>query len=128
MLAGIGSVAAGTPLIGCSTTAAIAAGHSPGGSGVFVVAFGGPGFSVTTGISRDVDGRQRDAGIDVASCVTGLADRPHQALVVLRVFFEIHPPTVPYRSPGFRFPATDSDHMARPACDSWCGETAEARV
>jgi hypothetical protein len=83
VLAGIGSVAAGTPLIGCSTTAVIAPGHSPAEPGVVVVAFGGPGFSVTTGISRDVDGRQRDAGIEVAGCVTGLADRPHQALVVL---------------------------------------------
>src|SRR3954452_23679731 len=83
VLAGIGSVAGGTPLIGCSPTAVIAPGHCSGESGVVVVAFGGPGFSVTTGISRDVDGRPRDAGIEVGGCVTGLAERPHQALVVL---------------------------------------------
>jgi hypothetical protein len=83
VLAGIGSVASGTPLIGCSTTAVIASGRSPGESGVVAVALGGTGFSVTTGISRDVGGRQRDAGTEVAGCVTGLAVRPHQALVVL---------------------------------------------
>ncbi len=82
VLAGIGSVVGDTPLIGCSTTAVIAPDGTGGDRGVVVVALGGPGFSVTTGIGRDVDGRQRDAGAEVAACAAGVADRPHQALVL----------------------------------------------
>src|SRR4029453_13688186 len=52
VLAGIGSGAPGAPLIGCSTPAVIAPGRSPGEPGVVVVALGGAGFSVTTGVSR----------------------------------------------------------------------------
>jgi hypothetical protein len=79
VLAGIRSVAAGTPLIGCSTTGVIAG----GAAAVAVVALGGPGFSVATGVSLDVSGRQRDAGAEAARCVARLADRPHQVLVLL---------------------------------------------
>jgi hypothetical protein len=82
VLAGIRSVAGTPPLIGCSTTAVIGPDGPGGGRGVVVAALGGPGFSVTTGISRDVPGRQREAGAEVAACAAGLADRPHQALVL----------------------------------------------
>jgi hypothetical protein len=83
VLAGIRDVAAGTPLVGCSTAGVISPAGPGGHHGVVVVALGGPGFSVTTAISRDATGRERAAGADVAACTAGLADRPHQALVLL---------------------------------------------
>ena len=83
VLAGIRSVVPNTPLIGGSTTAVIAPDSADTECGVVVVALGGPGFSVSTGISRVVDGRARAAGAEAASCVSGLADLPNQALVLL---------------------------------------------
>jgi hypothetical protein len=82
VLAGIRDAAATTPLIGCSTAAAIAPGHPGAQRGVVVVALGGPGFSVATGISSHAAGRERAAGAEVAGCTAGLADLPHQALVL----------------------------------------------
>jgi hypothetical protein len=82
VLTGIGAVAGDIPRIGCSTTAVIAPGRA-GGHGVVVVALGGPGFSAATAVGRDVGGRQRAAGAEVAGCVGGLAHRPYQALVLL---------------------------------------------
>ncbi|GAA3246552.1 hypothetical protein GCM10010532_091060 [Dactylosporangium siamense] len=84
VLAGIRPVAGATPLIGCSTTAVIAAGQSDVDSGVSVVALGGPGFDVTTGVSLDVSGRQREAGAEVTDRVTRAGTgRRHQVLVLL---------------------------------------------
>jgi hypothetical protein len=83
VLAGIREVAAATPLIGCSTAGVISPAGPGGHRGVVVVALGGPGFSVTTAISRDAAGRERAAGAEVAACTGDLADRPHQVLVLL---------------------------------------------
>jgi hypothetical protein len=61
LLAGIREVAPGVPLVGGSTTAAITPYDGAADRGVVVVAVGGPGFSVCTGVSRDVAGSARPA-------------------------------------------------------------------
>jgi hypothetical protein len=82
VLAGIAEVAAGVPLIGSSASAVIAPG-GPSWDRVVVVALGGPGISVATGVGRGAAGRQRAAGAAVAECAVGVEDRPHQVLVLL---------------------------------------------
>jgi hypothetical protein len=83
LLAGVRAVAAGVPLIGCSTTATIAPDGPTEELSVVVVALGGPGFAAATAAGRDVSQRRRLAGADVAECVTDDPDRPNRVLVLL---------------------------------------------
>ena len=83
LLDGIRSVAgAQVPLIGCSTAGEIAT-AGPGASSVVVVALGGEGFSVTTGVARNASGRLREASAEAAACALDHPDRPHQVLLML---------------------------------------------
>jgi hypothetical protein len=82
LLAAIRGCAASTPLIGCSTAGEIAA-NGPSDSGVVVIAFGGPGFVVSTALSRNASERLRDAGAEVAACAGSAPTHPHQALMLL---------------------------------------------
>ena len=85
VLEGIRGRTGDTPLIGCSTAGEIAT-TGPGNASVVVVALGGPGFSVTTGIGRQASGGLREAGAEAAACVGDLSDRderPHQVLLLL---------------------------------------------
>jgi hypothetical protein len=83
VLAGIKSVGAGIPLVGCSSTMVIGP-DGPGlDTGVVVVALGGTGFSVATAAARNASGRRREAGATVASCVGQLDERPHELLVLI---------------------------------------------
>ena len=81
LLAGIAEVAAGVPMIGCSTSGEIAT-DGPGEAGVVVVAIGGPGYSCTTASSTEVSGRLREAGAAVGACIAEV-DRPHRVLLLL---------------------------------------------
>lgn len=81
VLAAAREAAPGVPVIGCSTHGEIAPGGPADGT-VTVAAIGGPGFTVSTAVSRRVSGRQREAGIEVARCVDGV-DAPHKVLMVL---------------------------------------------
>jgi hypothetical protein len=85
LLDGIRSRTGDVPLIGCSTSGEIAT-SGPGDAGVVVVALGGEGFSVRTGIGRNASKRLRETGAEVAACVTDLpsADKcPHRVLLLL---------------------------------------------
>ena len=70
------------PLIGCSTAGEIAT-AGPADGGVVVTAIGGEGFSVRTAGSRGAASRLREAGSEVASCMTELEGGPHRALMLL---------------------------------------------
>jgi hypothetical protein len=82
VLAGINKASGGVPLIGCSSSTTISP-DGPSRDGVVVMALGGPGFSVATGLGRDATARQREAGVAAARCVMDVDDRPHQVLVLL---------------------------------------------
>jgi hypothetical protein len=71
----------GVPVIGCSTHGEIAPGGPTDGT-VTVAAIGGPGFTVSTAVSRRVSGRQREAGLEVAACADEV-DAPHKVLMLL---------------------------------------------
>ncbi|HMJ36628.1 MAG TPA: FIST N-terminal domain-containing protein [Baekduia sp.] len=76
----ISDVAAGIPVVGCSSTGEISSGGPQTGS-VVVLALGGEGltFSATAVTATD----SRDAGARAAACVGDVADRPHQVLLLL---------------------------------------------
>jgi hypothetical protein len=69
VLAGVGEVAGGVPLIGCSAEA--------------LIALGGEGFSVRTEARVGVRGRQRTVGAEVARCAVPPPERASQALLML---------------------------------------------
>ena len=72
----------GAPVVGCSTHGEIAPGGPSDGS-VTVAAIGGPGFSVSAAVAEGVSGRQREAGAEVAGCVSEVAGFPHRVLLLL---------------------------------------------
>jgi hypothetical protein len=80
--AGIAAAAPGVPVVGCSTHGEIGPDGSRDGS-VLVTALGGPGLRVATAASDKVNGRQREAGVEVAACVAEVGDHPHRVLVLL---------------------------------------------
>jgi hypothetical protein len=79
---GINARSGGAPLIGCSTAGEIAT-AGPGDAGVVVVALGGDGFSVATGVAADASKGLRAAGERAAACVGELEEREHRALILL---------------------------------------------
>jgi hypothetical protein len=81
VLAGIRLIAPGVPLIGCSSAAVISADEV--GEGVVVVALGGPGFSVATGLGLNAEGRQRAVGAEVAGCSARVVGHPHRVMIML---------------------------------------------
>jgi hypothetical protein len=82
LVRGVQAAAPGVPVIGCSTHGEIGPG-GPSDDGVVVTALGGTGFSVTTAAARDIDGRQREAGAEVAECAVTAEDRPYRVLLLL---------------------------------------------
>ncbi|GAB7193328.1 FIST N-terminal domain-containing protein [Kineococcus sp. NUM-3379] len=82
LAAGIAEAAPGVPVIGCSTHGEIAPGGPADGS-VVVTALGGAGFAVSTAAVPEVEGRQRDAGAELAACAHAVEDRPHKVLLLL---------------------------------------------
>ncbi len=82
LVQGINEASGGVPLVGCSTAGEIAA-DGPADTSVVVMALGGEGFSVTTAAASGASSRLRQASAEVASCMAGLEDRPHKALLML---------------------------------------------
>ncbi|GAA3215349.1 FIST signal transduction protein [Dactylosporangium siamense] len=82
VLDGVRQVAAGVPVVGCTTHGEIGPGGPTDGT-VMVAALGGPGITVTTAVAEAVAGRQREAGAEVARCAEPLADQPHRVLMLL---------------------------------------------
>jgi hypothetical protein len=82
VLAGIGTVGAGVPLIGCSSDSEItSAGPSEGR--VVVTALGGAGLAARTAFGTGASTGQRAAGAAAAACVEAVADLPYTALMLL---------------------------------------------
>jgi hypothetical protein len=81
VLAEVTAAVSGVPVIGCSTHGEIAPGGPTDGT-VTIAAIGGPGFTVSTAVSRRVGGRQREAGLEVAACADDV-DAPHKVLMLL---------------------------------------------
>jgi hypothetical protein len=82
VLAGIKEVAAGIPLIGCSSGAEIGV-DGPGAGRVAVAAFGGPGFTVRTSAATGTRTAPREGGIEVArDAFAGMAG-PNQLMLLL---------------------------------------------
>ena len=82
LLVGINERTSDAPLIGCSTAGEIAT-DGPGDAGVVVVALGGDGMSVETGVARNASASLRDAGATAAGCLEDLEEREYRALLLL---------------------------------------------
>jgi hypothetical protein len=85
VLAGVGEVAAGIPLIGCSSRTVIGAGGTSDDA-VVVVALGGPGFAARTAVGYSATAAQRQAGAQAAACaktIGATGDNRHRVLVLL---------------------------------------------
>lgn len=82
LLAGINDRSGGVPLIGCSTAGEIAA-HGPDDASVVVTALGGAGFTVSTGVAKQIEGNLREAGAAAASCMPDDPGSPHRVLMLL---------------------------------------------
>jgi len=83
LLAGIGELAPGTPLVGCSTAGEIAP-RGPATSSVVVTAFGGEGFSAHTATATNASTRLREAGEEVAAALAEHVDeRDHRVVLLL---------------------------------------------
>ncbi len=82
LLDGINEVSGNAPLIGCSTAGEIAM-AGPADRGVVVTALGGEGFSVATAAASLEGERLSEGGAAVAACLSDVADREHQVLLLL---------------------------------------------
>ncbi|HWH93129.1 MAG TPA: FIST N-terminal domain-containing protein [Baekduia sp.] len=81
LAAEISDVAAGIPVVGCSSAGEIDASGAGVGS-VVVLALGGEGLSFSATAVRAADDA-RDAGARAAACVGDVVDRDHQVLLLL---------------------------------------------
>lgn len=82
VLAGIKEVAAGIPLIGCSSGAEIGV-DGPGTGLVAVAAFGGSGFTVRTSAATGTRTAPREGGIEVARSAFAGMDGTNQLMLLL---------------------------------------------
>jgi len=81
LAAEVGAVAAGVPVVGCSSAGEIDA-SGPGTDSVVVLALGGEGLAIsTTAVSAAAD--PRDAGARAAACVGDVAGAAHRVLLLL---------------------------------------------
>jgi hypothetical protein len=82
VVAGISKIAAGAPVVGCTTAGEIAA-AGPSDRSIVVTVLGGRDFSVAASCATGAGADLRGAGATVASAITRLDDRPHQMLLLL---------------------------------------------
>ncbi|WP_433300982.1 FIST signal transduction protein [Actinoplanes sp. CA-030573] len=82
VLAGIKEVAAGIPLIGCSSGAELGL-EGPGTGQVAVAAFGGSGFTVRTSAATGTRTAPREGGIEVARSAFAGMDGANQLMLLL---------------------------------------------
>src|SRR4051812_185901 len=69
-------------VVGCSTAGEIAS-DGPGDASVVVMALGGEGLSVATAAAGEASLRLREAGAEVAACLSRVEDRAHRVLMLL---------------------------------------------
>jgi hypothetical protein len=79
---GLKAAAPGVPVIGCSTHGEIDSAGPRDGT-VVVTAIGGPGFTIATSAVAELDGRQREAGAELAACATQITERANRVLLLL---------------------------------------------
>ncbi|MFC7535141.1 FIST signal transduction protein [Actinoplanes sp. GCM10030250] len=72
---------ADTVIVGCTTSGQLATGEESR-DGVAVTAWGGPGLSVRTHVTRNVSGNLREAGAQAASSLAGITNS-HRTLLLL---------------------------------------------
>ncbi|MCP4436541.1 MAG: hypothetical protein GY812_13730 [Actinomycetia bacterium] len=82
LLGGIREAARGVPMIGCTTSGEISGG-GPAHSGVVVMAIGGDGFSIATGIGEIEGDDLRGAAARAARCASEVEDRESKVLLLL---------------------------------------------
>ena len=80
LIAAITEIAAGIPLVGCTSAGEIDA-SGPATGSVVVVALGGEGL--TFSVAAVTGATPREAGARVAACVGDVADCPHRVLMLL---------------------------------------------
>jgi hypothetical protein len=80
--AAVDRASGGVPLVGCSTAGELSA-EGPTDGGSVLVAFGGPGFSVTTSVTRSISDRLHAAGAEAAAAALPDRDRAHRILLLL---------------------------------------------
>jgi hypothetical protein len=80
LIAAITEIAAGIPLVGCTSAGEIDA-SGPATGSVVVVALGGEGL--TFSVAAVTGATPREAGARVAACVGDVADGPHRVLMLL---------------------------------------------
>src|SRR3954470_8332413 len=68
--------------VGCSTAGEDAT-NGPGDASVVVLALGGEGLSVATAAAGRASSRLREAGAEVAACLSQVEDRSHRVLMLL---------------------------------------------
>lgn len=81
-LAGIADVAAGVPLVGCSTAGEISL-EGAGDRSIVVAAIGGSGFEVRTAAGRGAAGGLRAAGASAAACIGELERSGDERVLLL---------------------------------------------
>lgn len=82
LLTAVRSQTGSAEVIGCSTAGEIATSGANEAS-VVVMALGGSGFTVRTAVATGAAGDLRQAGATAASCVAGIAERPHRVLMLI---------------------------------------------
>ena len=82
ILDGIGEVAAGVPLVGCSTAGEMSDG-SAGDRSIVVTAIGGEGFEALTAAGRGASRGLRTAGAAAADCLSRLEGSGERVLLLL---------------------------------------------
>jgi hypothetical protein len=82
LIAGVRDESGDLPFIGCTTAGEIAVG-GPSDGGVVAMALGGPGFAVATAAATSVSSRLRQAGAEVATCISAVSAKPYRVLLLL---------------------------------------------
>ena len=80
VIGAISEIAAGIPLVGCTSSGEIDA-TGPARDSIVVLALGGAGL--TFSVAAVTGNAPREAGARVAACVGDIADRPHRVLLLL---------------------------------------------
>ncbi|BCJ54250.1 hypothetical protein Asp14428_57250 [Actinoplanes sp. NBRC 14428] len=81
VLRGVGKIAGGVPVVGCSTAGEFT-GAGAGDDGVVVAALGGPGLDVETRLVGGLNERPREVGAEAAECATALPDGGRTAMLM----------------------------------------------
>jgi len=81
-VAGVGAARGDVPLVGCSTAGELST-EGPSDGGAVLIGLGGPGFSITTSLTRGVAVRLHDAAADAARAALPDRELEHRLLLLL---------------------------------------------